>query len=67
VAARTIKTTFAKLDRERRLREKREAKRARRDARKADAAMQSPLDPEELDEAQQPAPEDHTPEPPVQS
>lgn len=38
MAARTSKTTFAKLDRERRRREKREEKRARRDARRAEAA-----------------------------
>jgi hypothetical protein len=38
MAARTSKTTFAKLDRERRLREKREEKRARREARRAEAA-----------------------------
>ena len=38
MAARASKTTFAKLDRERRLREKREEKRARREARRADAA-----------------------------
>jgi len=37
VAAKTSRTTFAKLDRERRRREKREDKKARREARKANA------------------------------
>jgi len=38
VAAKTSRTTFAKLDRERKRREKREDKKARREARKAEAA-----------------------------
>jgi hypothetical protein len=37
VAAKSSKTTFAKLDRERRLREKRALKQARKDARKENA------------------------------
>jgi hypothetical protein len=42
VAARSSKTTFAKLDRERRLREKRAAKQARKDERKESALRGEP-------------------------
>jgi hypothetical protein len=43
VAARSSKTTFAKLDRERRLREKRAAKQARKDERKESALRDTSL------------------------
>jgi hypothetical protein len=42
VAARSSKTTFAKLDRERRLREKRAAKQARKDERRESALRGEP-------------------------
>jgi hypothetical protein len=46
VASKASKTTFAKLDRERRLREKRQEKAARRLARKENAGQPEPLEPD---------------------
>ncbi len=64
MASRTSKTTFAKIDRERRLQEKRQAKQDRRDARRARAAAESSLASHQADGL--PSPEaDQTSPPPV--